>query len=253
MAGLDRLWVCLGVLLGHALSLVVSQAIPTLSVRLVGGRTRCDGRVEIRLAPGEWRAMCDYGWDFRDAGVVCHTLGCGMLHEWIGGSLYSPPARYTSQVRYDCHGHERSLDRCGRTAVTNASRCSSATQAGIRCRTSCLAGDQYGLSYRGVITAEARQEGRLPFGMQPPSGRQLGRRRRKRTPIHCPVYRCSHPGQLENGQVLGTYLPFYGVGTILPAALQPRLLAARIGVALLADTLAIGATDTQYVFLVRLT
>lgn len=201
-------------LLACWLMVLVACQGPRPTIRLAGGRSRCDGRVEIRTRFGEWRALCDYKWDLADASVVCHSLGCGMLHEWISGSLYGT-ASQTLQVSFNCRGHEQSLSQCQNSTVTNSSRCTARSQAAIRCRMPCLPGDPYGLHYRGPLTAEARQEGRLPIDSVAPSRHQLGRRRRKRTPLHCPVYRCAYPGPVENGDITGQYLPFYGVGTIL--------------------------------------
>ena len=48
-------------------------------MRLVGGNSSLEGRVEV-CYNGEWVTVCDNGWDFRDATVVCRELG----HSTIG-------------------------------------------------------------------------------------------------------------------------------------------------------------------------
>ena len=104
------------------------------SVRLVGGDTLLEGRVEVFLL-GQWGTVCDRYWDLADATVVCHQLGYLRAVEAPRLAFFgagSGPSWY----RYVyCTGTERNLTECYNNNYNYnfGHACSHSRDAGVVC------------------------------------------------------------------------------------------------------------------------
>ncbi|XP_042645136.1 LOW QUALITY PROTEIN: antigen WC1.1-like [Tyto alba] len=102
------------------------------SLRLVGGGSRCDGRVEI-FQDGAWGRVLDEQWDVQEASVVCRQLRCGEA-----GTAYNPPKpeRGTGPVGLRgvrCAGHEAKLTLCNTSLPSSALAAGLAEDVGVIC------------------------------------------------------------------------------------------------------------------------
>ncbi|NXA68058.1 CD6 protein, partial [Mohoua ochrocephala] len=88
------------------------------ALRLAGGRSRCEGRVELRQE-GTWGTVCDDGWDIPDAEVVA-------TGEAAFGRGHGPILR----DEVGCEGHERHLWECPAAPEHD---CSHKEDAGVVC------------------------------------------------------------------------------------------------------------------------
>ena len=106
------------------------------AVRLVGGNTTLEGRVEVFLL-GHWGTVCDYNWDFADATVVCRQLGYPRAIEaprYAAFGAGSGPSWYYSLY---CTGTERNLTECRKYNYNFGSACSHSRDAGVVCSSKC--------------------------------------------------------------------------------------------------------------------
>ncbi|KAL9851004.1 T-cell differentiation antigen CD6 isoform 2-T2 [Geothlypis trichas] len=98
-------------------------------LRLVGGRSRCEGRVELEQE-GTWGTVCDDGWDISDADVVCRQLRCGRAVRAPGNAAFGRGHGPILRDEVGCQGHERDLWEC--PAVPEHD-CSHKEDAGVVC------------------------------------------------------------------------------------------------------------------------
>ncbi len=98
---------------------------------MVGGHSRCAGRVEV-LHRGQWGTVCDNWWDLIDAAVVCRELDCGNIVDAPGNAYFglgSGPIWMTNVV---CTGSELTLKHCD-MAGWDKQNCIHAKDAGVIC------------------------------------------------------------------------------------------------------------------------
>jgi len=100
-------------------------------VRLVGGRSRCAGRVEV-LHRGQWGTVCDFAWDMTDAAVVCRELDCGEPVDALGDAHFGLGSGPIWMDLVLCTGSESTLKNCG-TAGWNIHACTHNYDAGVIC------------------------------------------------------------------------------------------------------------------------
>uniref|UniRef100_A0A3B4XTP9 Neurotrypsin n=1 Tax=Seriola lalandi dorsalis TaxID=1841481 RepID=A0A3B4XTP9_SERLL len=98
-------------------------------VRLVGGSSRKEGRVEVYLH-GDWGSICDSGWNNLNAAVVCRQLGHSGGAVAAGGFGQGKGPIHLDQVR--CTGKEEFLGECP-SLGQSVQGCRRREDAGVRC------------------------------------------------------------------------------------------------------------------------
>ncbi len=103
-----------------------------MNVRLVGGNSRCAGRVEV-LHRGQWGTVCDGAWDMTEAAVVCRELDCGEPVDALGDAYFGPGSGPIWTNRMTCTGSETILKNCGSIQLFDDYDCNHDKDAGVIC------------------------------------------------------------------------------------------------------------------------
>ena len=100
-------------------------------VRLVGGDSRCSGRVEINDREG-WKSVCDSHFSAKAADVVCRDLQCGRA---LPVTRASPSGEGTGPIwdrELQCVGNESTLSSCP-TGTPQDQPCTQTSTAAVSC------------------------------------------------------------------------------------------------------------------------
>ncbi|XP_071886436.1 antigen WC1.1-like [Anas platyrhynchos] len=117
----------------NAAAVICSGLTHPMPLRLVGGGSRCDGRVEV-FQHGTWGRVLDEQWDMQEASVVCRQLQCGEAE-----AAYTPVRAERGRgpvglrgVR--CAGHEADLSLCNTSLPQSMSAAEIMEDVGVVCR-----------------------------------------------------------------------------------------------------------------------
>lgn len=100
-------------------------------VRLAGGSTSSEGRVEVAVN-GIWGTVCDDDWNLEDAKVVCRSLGLPPATAATGGSSFGPGGGAVMLDDVRCIGNETSLLLCPKSDL-GVKDCDHTEDSGVVC------------------------------------------------------------------------------------------------------------------------
>uniref|UniRef100_A0A8C6SN85 Lysyl oxidase homolog n=1 Tax=Neogobius melanostomus TaxID=47308 RepID=A0A8C6SN85_9GOBI len=104
------------------------------SIRIVGGRSGYEGRVEVQVG-SKWGTVCSAGWTTKEAMVVCRQLGLGYSMHAVTETWYWDSSNVTEMVLsgVKCTGSEMSLSQCQHHKIVSCQRAAAKFAAGVIC------------------------------------------------------------------------------------------------------------------------
>uniref|UniRef100_A0A665WY59 Lysyl oxidase homolog n=1 Tax=Echeneis naucrates TaxID=173247 RepID=A0A665WY59_ECHNA len=109
------------------------------TIRLTGGRTRYEGRVELLSSDSNgtqsWGLICGESWSTPEAMVACRQLGLGYANQGLQETWYWDSSNVTEMVMsgVKCTGNEMSLSQCQHHKTVNCQKAAAKFSAGVIC------------------------------------------------------------------------------------------------------------------------
>ncbi|XP_044023462.1 lysyl oxidase homolog 3B isoform X1 [Siniperca chuatsi] len=109
------------------------------SIRLTGGRTRYEGRVEVLSLDSNgtqsWGLICGETWSTKEAMVACRQLGLGYANQGLQETWYWDSSNVTEMVMsgVKCTGNEMSLSHCQHHKTVSCQKSATKFAAGVIC------------------------------------------------------------------------------------------------------------------------
>ena len=102
-----------------------------LEVRLVGGQSPYEGRVEV-LYNGNWGTVCDDSWGIKDAHVICRQLGFSGADDFKDSAYFGAGEGDIVLDDVECAGNESNIVYCPRREI-GSNNCGHYEDAGVIC------------------------------------------------------------------------------------------------------------------------
>ncbi|XP_067469613.1 lysyl oxidase homolog 3B isoform X1 [Thunnus thynnus] len=109
------------------------------SIRLTGGRTRYEGRLEVLSTDSNgtesWGLICGETWTTKEAMVACRQLGLGYANQAAQETWYWDSSNVTEMVMsgVKCTGNEMSLRQCQHHKTVSCQKVAAKFAAGVIC------------------------------------------------------------------------------------------------------------------------
>ncbi|XP_047467704.1 lysyl oxidase homolog 3B isoform X3 [Mugil cephalus] len=108
-------------------------------IRITGGRTRSEGRVEVLSSDPNgtesWGLVCGETWSTKEAMVACRQLGLGYANQALQETWYWDSSNVTEMVMsgVKCTGSEMSLSQCQHHKTVSCQKAAAKFAAGVIC------------------------------------------------------------------------------------------------------------------------